>query len=677
VKWFKIISAVVVISALFASCAYFNTFHNTKKLYKEAKQARKERQGENPSAPELKKYDETIEKASKILEVYPDSKYVDDALFILGECFYYKQDYVRAQRKFQELITYFPESDYFGRARLWLAKSNLRLEDYNSTKVILSDLLKSEKLDERVRTESQLLLGESLFSQQLYPEAEQEFKKAAETAKRDDNKAAAYLKLGECRIINENYEAAVRDFEKAIEYSPDSDFEFDARLNFARALKLAKQFHEAKRVCRELLDSEYYKDRHGEAQLELANCIYHEGRALYDRLKGADLEYRGKIEEAIDAYRVVTIEHKATEASARAYYQMGKIYLEEFGDFAQAKNNFELVSRESRDAKIAREATTLARDLDELIKLNNKVKRAQGEQLISGTRNRQSLTDLQMLLLEYGNHPELRFMETQASRAAAAANGTPQPATNGESEIEELVANKLQLAEVYLFQFAFVDSALHEYSEVLQLFPEHPAAAKALYSCAFIHENELHNKAKSDSLLELLVRRFPNTHQARQARAKLGLAAQRGKEDRASDMYQAAETQLFQWNEIKGALDRYRQVVETYPDSEYAPKSLYAMGWIHESLRADNEMATQIYRELQDKYPESRFASVVSKKLKALDKPDETTSSSSTATRLSDSAPELRETAQTPTVANRDSTLIEPKESSTPEKPQKDPPIVP
>jgi len=49
-----------------SSCAYYNTFYNTKKFFNEAKKERERRKGDRPSSQELQKYDKTIEKASKI-----------------------------------------------------------------------------------------------------------------------------------------------------------------------------------------------------------------------------------------------------------------------------------------------------------------------------------------------------------------------------------------------------------------------------------------------------------------------------------------------------------------------------------------------------------------------------------------------------------------------------------
>ena len=53
-----------------------------------------------------------IEKCSNILQFSSNSSYVDDALMMLGKSFYYQKNYLKAQRKFEELISTQPNSDY-------------------------------------------------------------------------------------------------------------------------------------------------------------------------------------------------------------------------------------------------------------------------------------------------------------------------------------------------------------------------------------------------------------------------------------------------------------------------------------------------------------------------------------------------------------------------------------
>lgn len=617
----KYILEILILCYIFTSCAYFNTFHNTKKLYKEAIKAREKRSGDKPTSQEIQKYDRAIEKASKILEVYPKSKYVDDAVMILGECLFYKGEYVKAQRKFQELITYFSDSDYFLKARLWLARTNIKLKDYTSARLNLTELLGSQKLESNVRDESRYLLGQTFFEQEKFSEAANEYQTAAIDSKDKLIKAKAYLRLGACQEIDGQYGEAVTSFRKAIKYSPDENLEFDAQLSLCRALKLAGNFNNSRSVCSDLLENTIYQNNRGYVKLEMADCTYREGLALYDKLKGADLEYLGKIEQALDEYKEIALEYKRTEVSAIAYYRMAKIYEEDFGDFAKARDNYTKVRGEYPKSEFVEESTARAKDIDDLLRLNKLVKKSQGEQLAAGGARHYRLTEYELLLLEHGVHPELRFMQRTRKIAkldpSKLAENDEAGQVSQEKNLDELVANKLQLAEVYLFQFGQIDSALIEYDEIMQFFSEHPAAAKALYSSAFIYENEFHNKAKTDSLLYLLIQKFPDSQQAEDARKKLGLPLRR-RTDHAAILFQRAERSLFNRQDVNSAIAFYEEVIEKYSDSEYTPKAMLALGWIYDQIKQDKERAKEIYTEIQTRFPNSEFSDRVGKKLQAV-----------------------------------------------------------
>ena len=142
-KFFKL-NILIFIIFLFTNCAYYNTFFNAEKYFKDAEKQREERlkkekkqQGQltsqqraqrkanpnRPSSQEMKNYNLSIEKASKVLEIFSKSKYVDDALFLLGKCFFRKLDYQKALRKFIELNENFPDSEFAPEAKLWLGKT--------------------------------------------------------------------------------------------------------------------------------------------------------------------------------------------------------------------------------------------------------------------------------------------------------------------------------------------------------------------------------------------------------------------------------------------------------------------------------------------------------------------------------------------------------------------------
>ncbi|MFQ5824984.1 MAG: tetratricopeptide repeat protein [bacterium] len=619
-----------IVCIILSSCAYFNTFYNTKKLYNEAKKEREKRKGDKPSPQELKKYDDTIKKASKILEIYPKSKYVDDAVMILGECFYYKGNYVKSQRKFQELITYFPNSKYFDRAKLWFAKTNIKLNDYLGAKLNLLELQNLQKIERDVVDESRLLLGDIHFEQGDYEQAENEYKEAAIRANKKEMRAKAYFQMGQCQLKTQKYFEAIESFKMALKHDQDKQFKFEAELNLGRALKLAGGYENSTKICMDLLENQSYKDKHGLVKLEIADCLYREGKTLYRKLKEADVNYLGKIDEALDEYKKITTEYKKTEVSATAYFQMAKIYEEDFGDFTQAKENYEKVRSEFNRSKLVELANQKARNLGKLIILKNLVDKSQGIRSNGSSVKTHQLTEMERLLLEQGVHPELRFLRkkrklatlTQASKSPTKSlEEANENEKNTQSyDVDEIVVSKLQLAELYLYQFAQFDSAITEYKEILELFPNHSAAAKALYSMAFIYENEYQDKVLTDSLLLELVKKYPASYQAQEARKKLGLPSVFVQSDQPEVLYKRAEQTLFNEKNIQKAIEEFQKIIDRYPNSQYAPKSLYAIGWIYEQMMHQNDRAYEIYQEIVNKYPNTDFSKKVKKKIDAVQK---------------------------------------------------------
>ncbi len=623
----------LLLACWLTSCgAYFNTFHNTKKYFNEAKKEREKREGDIPTSAEQTKYNQTIEKASKILELYPNSKYVDDAVMMLGECFYHKADYIAAARKFEELITYFPGSPYFASAQLWLGKTKIKLRDFAGARFTLQELVNNPAFKKELRDEGQFYLGEIQFEQGYFLEAEREYRKAAETAGKKEIKASAYFQLGKSQIKIQDYPQAAASFRQAIKSSSDKRFVFSAELNLATAIKLAGDFREATSILSKLLQDQTSKDRHGLVKLELADCLYREGKALQEKLKGANAEHLGKIEQALDEYKKILLEYKKTEVAAQANFEIARIYEEDYGDFASAKDYYEKVKLESTKSEFVPASIKKAKDIGDLIRLNAMVKKSQGMQLEKRKgANSQQLSELELLLLEHGVHPELRFIQKRKKQEHLAMASQPQPkndsvplkSANGaqsDDEIDALVANKLQLAEIYLFQFSQIDSARQEYNEIIKLFPNHPGCAKAIFSNALIYENQYRDKFKADSLLYALINRFPDSYQAQEARKILGLPLVVNRNEIAADLYKSAEHNLFSSRNTSAAIAEFQKLYENFPTSDYAPKALFALGWIYEKMTHENHKAVAVYREIMQKYPDSEYSKTIKRKLEEVEK---------------------------------------------------------
>ena len=132
---------IIIIIIIFTGCAYFNVFYNADKYYNLGIKPIEE--NKNPNTQYL---DKAIEKSSKILEFHPNSKYVDDALMIIGKSYMYKGEYTKAIRKFTELLTYYDKSPFIDEAVFFTAKTYMLQEEYGIARVYLQKLIDQKSI---------------------------------------------------------------------------------------------------------------------------------------------------------------------------------------------------------------------------------------------------------------------------------------------------------------------------------------------------------------------------------------------------------------------------------------------------------------------------------------------------------------------------------------------------
>ena len=80
---YSVAAIMVFMLLLVASCAYYNTYYNARKSYREALEIAKQ-YPDNPVSSEEVLLNEAISGAAKILAVYPESRWIDDAQLLLG-----------------------------------------------------------------------------------------------------------------------------------------------------------------------------------------------------------------------------------------------------------------------------------------------------------------------------------------------------------------------------------------------------------------------------------------------------------------------------------------------------------------------------------------------------------------------------------------------------------------
>ena len=84
---------------LFSGCAYFNTFYNARKYYREGLDLK----AANQPTPAKAKFEKAIEKSALVIQRWPRSRWADDALLLIGLSYYHQGYYDKAMRNFDQL----------------------------------------------------------------------------------------------------------------------------------------------------------------------------------------------------------------------------------------------------------------------------------------------------------------------------------------------------------------------------------------------------------------------------------------------------------------------------------------------------------------------------------------------------------------------------------------------
>jgi len=610
------IRSIILVLLLTSNCAYYNTFFNAKKYFKEAEEERNKRlenlkkreqtssqqRGlDKPSASELKKYDQSIEKASKVLEIYPKSKYVDDALFLLGECFYQKEDYSKAKRKFLELIANFPGSKFVPESQLWLGKTNIELNEYETAEKNFHDILNS-KSDDEIRDEAQFLLGGLFKHKHDYVTAIDEYNNAASRASNKVIRAKAYYEMGECYYQLKNFAQAVESFKQARKYSPDSKFEFNAMFRAGLALKDLEKYDDAIKIFTNLVGDIVNEENWALCRLEIAHC---------NRLKKENTL-------AVEWYLDIVNQHPKTAEAANAYYHLGKLYQEIDGNYEQAKEYFDKAVLENSTADIIPEARALSKSIQQLLTLRANIE-AQQRRIARGDSIAAIMDNMDL------NDNELpQFELTLLDTLVATSLFIP---------LDSLVVSQDTLLPLYQLYYA---KNYDRFGEKIQkpeitAFTEKPqveltrldslVAQSLEISLAYLEDNvdslyHIYDKHyTSYKKNKLIYEQFYQAHNTPGKTGQLGTPL----EELVKSKLSLAEIYLFEFNQPDSALKEYIDILEMDTSRQVIPKTLFSIGYICETIKKDTLLADSVYHRLITKYPDDLLAQQARKKIRSIE----------------------------------------------------------
>ena len=169
---------------------------------------------------------------------------------------------------------------------------------------------------------------------------------------------------------------------------------------------------------------------------------------------------------------------------------------------------------------------------------------------------------------------------------------------------------KIGIADSYYRQkdAAALEMAASEYQEYVNLYPNSPDAVYAKYQIALCYLRQMKSAGRDQTsthkaikALENMIKQYSGTDEAEQAQKQLEKARNR----LASHYFEIGITN-YKMKAYMGAVLRFKQVIDDYPDFKQNDKLFFLTGKCYYAMR-DYTTALSFFQKIVNSYPKSKF----------------------------------------------------------------------
>jgi len=545
----------MVLLFVFSSCAYFNTFYNARQYFEQAEKQRLEKAGESIPPGAIDAYGKVIDKSQHVIDKYPDSKLVKEALLLIGMSRFHRKEYRIAETVFKQYVETY--ADNVDQAEYWLALCKWKLGKPQPALDVLQSMLETAT-DKNFISSIYLSKAEINLDIDNSKLALEYLVLAAETNKDRDERGQIYYRIAELAYNAEDYEQSLSANTEVVKNSTSKKRKEEANLQIVRIHRLLGNWDTVKDLIKSMLLDETFKTIHGDLDLELVK--------LY--------QMDGLMEEAITRIESIKEDYKNSKTSAEAYYIHGEIALYDYWNLDDAKKYFEWVTREYRQSIYtstanlrAKEITKYQESLEEITTLD--------DQILLTIAVLDSLIDDSL--------KSVREKEVNNSRISIASH-------------------LYNLGELEAFHFKRQDSSMTHFQRIVDEFPEtdyYPKSLFALYYINFSTGDTITAEIYSKRILDEL----PSSEYADFLRKALNLPV-----DQGSVQAMLRQGELEWLINPTNALTHYRNIILTDSQSETAARAAYFLAYNYDYTFYEPDSALKYYSWLHENHENSEQA---------------------------------------------------------------------
>lgn len=487
--------------------------------------------------------DSIIIKGSKVLSFHPKSDYVVQSLYYIALAYFYKNEWLPSQIKCAEIVDKYPDNDLTPNALILYAKSLLIQRKFDAAEIMLS-----RTVDLAWQKRRYDILSEAFRLQaetKLYLNDLQEAIKPYKQAilQSDDKELKARWQLDLALL---HYR--IGKFDKAIvEFDKVFNYSPDYITTYETKLYKANSFTYLKKFDKaEKILTELEND--GKYSEWMASTFA--GQMLLHKMQG-NLEQFAKDEKKADSA------YTNNTAIIAIYYLRGK----ELYDSSKYNEALPYFAK----SRITRTPVFNSANKMNTILSTWKLKQAQIYSPLESVKNNKQLND---------------------------------------SSLSALAKNLFELGRIH-DQLGNQDSVNYYYSLACKYAPiKDEQTAKYLYVYSLYLENT--DLKKSDSLLEIVVQKFPFTEYGKSSMTKLGYT-KAYIIDTVQELFDSG-TELMLNKEYQYSINQFATLLQKFPNNKLEPRTLYSVGWLYERKLKNYDSALFYYKQLISKYPTSVYA---------------------------------------------------------------------
>lgn len=346
-----------VVSLVFAGCkppefvsnrydnftAYYNKFYNARQAFDKGYKALTQTQTpvdrvrylpiyQRTTGSGSRDFDSSVLKSADLLRNHPDSKWVDDALLLIGKSYFYQENFVGATQKFREVIDL--NTSLADEAVFWLARSLITSGALDEAEKEIVFALAKEDVDSKWASQYSLLMAELKIKLSAWEEASDYLSSSIGGVKDKMIAGRAQFLLGQVLERQGRYVEAIEAYERVNKHTPPYELLYAASYSAVRVEGKHVDPNKALVKLRKMERDDKHFSNLAELQL----------------LRARIWQDIGRDSESFDIYNTLLYDQISTgQAGAatlkgRIHYALGELYRDVDRDFVMAAAHFDTAS---------------------------------------------------------------------------------------------------------------------------------------------------------------------------------------------------------------------------------------------------------------------------------------------------------------------------------------------